>query len=152
MNTHKTKQKLVVECQKYVNLRLQRIHDVISGIQESLTSETKSSAGDKHETGRAMLQLEREKAGKQLAQVQKLQEIIKKIDISSVSNHVHLGSLVQTSNGTYFISISIGELKIDNNSYFAIAANTPIGKVLLGKKPNDTVLFNNKKMTIKEVS
>ena len=34
--------------------------------QNGLQSESKSSAGDKHETGRAMLQLEAEKLGKQL--------------------------------------------------------------------------------------
>ena len=33
-------------------------------LQQSLDSETKSSAGDKHETGRAMLQIDLEKAGK----------------------------------------------------------------------------------------
>jgi len=43
-------------CQEYVDGRILRIQNSIESIQQSLSSETKSSAGDKHETGRAMLQ------------------------------------------------------------------------------------------------
>ena len=38
-------------------------------IKEALFEEIKSSVGDKHETGRAMLQLEREKVGNQFYEV-----------------------------------------------------------------------------------
>ncbi len=152
MNPMDIKQKLLDQCQYNIDQRLQRIQRTITDIQESLSSETKSSAGDKHETGRAMLQLEREKAGQQLAEVQKLQEILAKIDISTSSDNACLGSLVFTTQGNYFLSISIGELSIDKTSYFAIAANTPIGKLLLGKTIGDTFSFNGKEISIKRVN
>ncbi len=142
MNIEDIKHKLLDECHEYVQRRLQRIQGSIADIQESLTTETKSTAGDKHETGRAMLQLEREKAGKQLAEVQRLQEILYKIDISSTSAPIHLGSLVMTSQGNYFLSISIGKIAVDNQSYLAIAVNSPIGKLLLGKRIGDSFSFN----------
>jgi len=63
------KQQLFNKCLDAIDSRFQTIQNTISEIQESLTSETKSSAGDKHETGRAMLQLEREKAGNQLSEI-----------------------------------------------------------------------------------
>ncbi|MBQ0733870.1 3-oxoacyl-ACP synthase [Aquimarina celericrescens] len=148
MNTQDIKQKLLDKCKQYTDQRLQRIQAIITDIQESLTSETKSTAGDKHETGRAMLQLEREKAGAQLAEVQKLQEILHKIDVSLLSDRVHLGSLVETSNGYYFISISVGKITIDNQSYFAIAVNSPLGRLLLGKTVGDHFNFNGEKFTI----
>ena len=59
----KIKEALHASCVGFVEDRLETIQKTIQDIQMSLTSETKSSAGDKHETGRAMLQLEREKAG-----------------------------------------------------------------------------------------
>ncbi|MBQ4819904.1 3-oxoacyl-ACP synthase [Aquimarina sp. MMG016] len=152
MNPDQIKQELFIKSQNYVDQRLQRIHSTISGIQESLTSETKSTAGDKHETGRAMLQLEREKAGVQLAEVQKLQGILSKIDISSSSKLVRLGSLVYTSQANYFISISIGEVKVNNELYYAIAANSPIGKMLLGKKNGNSFSFNGKSFVINKIS
>ena len=64
----KIKEVLFKECEDFVNKRLQTVEDIISSNQKALQSETKSSAGDKHETGRAMLQLEMEKAGQQLAE------------------------------------------------------------------------------------
>lgn len=144
------KKELLNQCQNYTLKRLQRVQNIISGIQESLTSETKSSAGDKHETGRAMLQLEREKAGKQLAEVQKLQEILAKVSIVP-SDHIRLGSLVFTSQANYFISISIGQLVINNKQYFAIAVNSPIGKMLLGETVGSTFNFNGKQISINAI-
>lgn len=152
MDTKAIKPLLLDHCKNYVEERLRRIRNTISDIQESLATETKSTAGDKHETGRAMLQLEREKAGKQLAEVQKLQETINKIDITSSSDHIRLGNLVKTSNGIYFISISIGIVKTEDVSYFVVAANSPIGLVLLGKKKGDEIHFNQKQFKILEVN
>ena len=59
------KKQLFSECQNFVNSKLEAIHRTIEGLQNSLTSETKSTAGDKHETGRAMAQLEQEKIEKE---------------------------------------------------------------------------------------
>ena len=80
------KKDLYAQCLKFVEDRYLKIHNQINEIQESLTSETKSSAGDKHETGRAMLQLEREKVGQQLAEVEKLKEGLSKIDVDKTSD------------------------------------------------------------------
>ncbi len=148
MNSDHLKKALLLKCHEYVDQRLQRIKDIIATIQESLSSETKSSAGDKHETGRAMLQLEREKAGKQLAEVQKLKEILAKIEISTSSGVIRLGSIVYTSRGIYFLSISVGKIDFSDTSYFAIATDTPIGKLLLGKKVGDRFSFQNKEYSI----
>ncbi len=145
------KEDLYSHCEKFVENRQRHIQERIASIQESLNSETKSSAGDKHETGRAMLQLEREKSGAQLAEVQKLQEILSKVNILLSSDVVRLGSLVETSQGVYFLSISIGEINIDNKSYYAIATNTPIGKLLIGKKVGDICSFNHKDFTIERI-
>jgi len=81
-NSQPFKNALFNACLEFVDSRLNAITHTINEIQVSLTSETKSSAGDKHETGRAMLQLEREKAGNQLAEIKKTKEILFKIDVS----------------------------------------------------------------------
>ncbi|OUS01555.1 3-oxoacyl-ACP synthase [Flavobacteriales bacterium 33_180_T64] len=151
MNKSQLKQELYNQCCAFVNDRLVAIQKTINEIQESLTSETKSSAGDKHETGRAMLQLEREKAGQQLAEIQKINQLLSKIDISKTTEIISLGSLVFTSNINYFITISAGELKEENQSFYAISAQTPIAKLLLGKQVGDEVRFRDQKFTITEI-
>jgi hypothetical protein len=145
------KKELYDHCYAYVNNRLQSVQNLISEIQESLLSETKSSAGDKHETGRAMLQLEREKAGQQLAEVQKLKETITKIDLTKSSNIVCLGSLVYTTQSNYFISISAGKFTVGNIDFFAISPNTPIGQLLLSKQVGNKVVFRNQNFNITNI-
>jgi transcription elongation GreA/GreB family factor len=145
------KQELFNLCQNYVNTRLQTVEDIISSNQKALQSETKSSAGDKHETGRAMLQLEMEKAGQQLLGISQMKEILAKIDASKTSKIAHLGSVIETSSANYFLSISAGKLKAYGKDYFAISVSSPIGKLLLGKKENDEVLFNEKNIKITKI-
>ena len=145
------KEELYKHCEAFISNRLDIIQRTIAEIQESLTTETKSTAGDKHETGRAMLQLEREKAGKQLAEALKTKEILSKINISKSSEVVSSGSLVYTSNLNYFIAISAGELRVGNETYYGISPSTPIGQLLLGKKVNDNVKFRHQNFTISKV-
>lgn len=145
------KENLLHQCQVFVNNRLGAVQNTIQEIQESLTSETKSSAGDKHETGRAMLQLEREKAGQQLAEIQKINQLLSKIDCSKSSKTVSLGSIVMTTASHYFIAISAGVLETNSTSYYAISANTPISKSLLGKSSGDQIQFRDQRFKIIEV-
>lgn len=145
------KQQLYAFCQAYIGDRLSRIQKNIAALQEALNSETKSSAGDKHETGRAMIQLEREKLGKQLAEVQLLQELFKKVSLKSGNTTVALGNLVYTPEQNYYLGISAGEFKIEGVSFYAIAPNTPIGKLLLGKGKGDVVIFNSREIKILEI-
>ena len=152
MSIQNLKQQLYNECESFLNERANTLHEIIAGIQHSLQSETKSSAGDKHETGRAMLQLEREKAGNQFAAIQKQQELLAKVNINAPSNVARLGSIIETNNGTYFLAISKGLVTIDKKPYFVIAPQSPIGKLLLGKTVNSTFVFNTKQFTINTIN
>ena len=145
------KEQLYNACKNYVDKREATITKTITSNQKSLQSETKSSAGDKHETGRAMLQLEMEKAGQHLVEINIMKEILAKINLDSNSNLAHLGSLIYTNKATYFLSISVGQIIIENEMFFAISASSPIGKLLLGKQKGDTITFNGNPITIKSI-
>lgn len=147
----KIKQLLYNACSNFIEQRFQTIKRTIDEIQISLTSETKSSAGDKHETGRAMLQLEREKAGNQLAEIQKTKELLSKINTSKSLNKVSLGSVVYTSGANYFIAISAGELSVSNQKFYAISSNTPIGKLLMSKAVGDVIKFRNQEFILENI-
>lgn len=142
------KEQLHEECKQFLDSRFLAVKGRIENIQESLQSETKSSAGDKHETGRAMLQLEREKAGNQLKDIQVQQERFSKVNIHSKSNVVSLGSLVKTNLAIYFIAISVGKIVINDITYFAISPSSPIGQMLLGTVVGEEFVFNNVKQRV----
>ena len=151
MSDLKLKQTLYNQCSAFIENRFKTVENSIKEIENSLLSETKSSAGDKHETGRAMLQLEREKSGNQLAEIQKLKESFSKIDIFKSSETAGLGSIVMTSQNNYFLAISAGAIRIDTIIFYAISPNTPIGQLLLGKKIGDEVIFRELKLKIEDV-
>ncbi|MDC9722045.1 MAG: 3-oxoacyl-ACP synthase [Urechidicola sp.] len=142
------KQHLYKHCQEFVNQKLETVQKTIQSNKEALSSETKSSAGDKHETGRAMLQLEMEKAGQQLKVVQQMQTQISKIDVNSKNSIGCLGSLITTNSNNYYLAISIGKVTVDSEDYFVISPNSPIGKLLLGKVKNQEIHFNGNQYII----
>jgi len=147
----KLKQNLYNQCKAQLNTRLEVIQNKISDIQNSLQSETKSTAGDKHETGRAMLQLEREKTGQQLAQLQKQQKILQKLNLEQKHIKAALGSVVKTSEANYFICVSVGELNYNQELFYAISAATPIGQLLLSKQVGDNIRFRTQEFIITEI-
>jgi len=148
MNT--IKKQLFEACQNYVLERESTVKEIISSNQKALHSETKSSAGDKHETGRAMLQLEMEKAGQQLTIIDQMKMILERVVLNDNSEIVKLGSLVFTNKHSYFLAISAGEFEIENKKCYAVSVASPIGKMLLGKKVGDEFEFRGK-VVIEEV-
>ena len=145
------KQELYSQCLNFVENRIEAIKRNIEEIQQSLLSETKSSAGDKHETGRAMIQLEREKAGEQLREAEALKEALFKVNPLSTTLKITLGSVVYTSDLNYFIAISAGQIRINGIAFFAISPQTPIGQKLTGKRIGDEVVFRDKTFKITKV-
>jgi len=145
------KKTLYTFCEGFVNDRIARISKAITDIEVGLSSETKSSAGDKHETGRAMLQLEREKAGQQLAQAEQMKSLLTKVPLEGKSKNIGLGSMIRTSGDGYFLAISAGKYADENGTVFCISLQTPIGKLLLGKTVGDTILFRGKAIEILEI-
>ncbi|MFT6960134.1 MAG: hypothetical protein ACJA17_001235 [Polaribacter sp.] len=139
-----TKEVLFKQCEAFLKKRLQTVEAVISSNQKALQSETKSSAGDKHETGRAMLQLEMEKAGQQLAGIMQMKDTLAKLTVLKTSKNACLGSIIVTDKVCYFLSISAGQLVVADKIYFAISISSPMGTLLLGKQENEEVVFNGK--------
>lgn len=147
MENKELKEALYNHCEEFINSRVSRIKTNIEATQEALTSETKSSAGDKHETGRAMIQLEREKLGQQLAEAEIIKQALFQVHINESVDRVGLGSLVYTTKESYFIGISAGQFK----DVYCISAGTPIGKLLFGKSIGDIVSFNDIDFVIKQI-
>ena len=145
------KQQLYDEVNKRLKDRLGVIQSKILDVQNALQSETKSTVGDKHEIGRAMLQLEREKAGHQLAELQKQKKILSRIETNHKHGRVALGSIVKTTKANYFISISSGEINFGGDSFFCVSAATPIGKLLLSKAVGDNIFFNSEDIKITDI-
>lgn len=151
MNNNALKRELLGKCKELIDGRQNRILKVIDDIETSLRSDFKSTSGDKHHTERAMLQIERENAGRQLHEIEKIKSQLEKVNINNRSDHVRSGSLITTNHGIFFLSISVGSLRIGDTNYLGVAPNSPVGLLLLGKKPGDRFLFNHREYFLLEV-
>lgn len=136
------KEKLVIECEQAHRQKINLLKASLKELDESAKSESKSTAGDKHETGRAMIQLEQEKLGKQLQEAEAQLVEFGKINFSLQSDQIVLGSLIETDKGLFLMATSIGKITVDSKHVFVISQLSPLGKVLLTKKQKDTVIFN----------
>ena len=95
---------LVQHCLSFLSQKIETIEDTISELKRSAASETKSSVGDKYETGRAMIQLEIEKNLGQLKIWKSQYAEVERIDPNKSSNRVVSGAIVKCSNANYFIA------------------------------------------------
>lgn len=145
------KKALFQACQTQLDERIRAIRDRLQSIEESRNEETKSSAGDKYETGRAMMQMEEDKIKRQLSEVLLTRTTLSQIDPTKKSEIILPGSLVKTNKGYYFLSIGLGKIKQGGQLYYAVSSQSPIGKALLHKKQGDQFLFNNSKTVIEHV-
>lgn len=145
------KRELISNCLSLVNQRIANAQQAMNAAQESANAEGKSSAGDKYETGRAMAQIERDKAAQQLNEAMILKNSLSRINIHSSGNQVLLGSAVKTDKNHFFIAISMGKVSAAGDEFFVIAPATPIGRILMGLKVGDQFSFNNQLHTIREI-
>lgn len=151
MKDSNIKSQLYAACSDYINNRLMQVETNIRSMQNDLLSETKSSAGDKHETGRAMIHLEIEKLAAQLSQIRREKEKLQKITISKSSDQIKMGSLVLTDKGKYFLSISAGEIRLEEEMYYAVSGSSPVGKILLGQTSGNSIQLRNQTIRILDV-
>jgi len=141
-NALSIKQDLYARCQQYVQQRIDTARQAMESAQESANSESKSSAGDKYETGRAMAQLERDRHAQLLAEARKMEQELTRLNVDRDYDIVQPGSLVSTNRGTFFISISAGKLTLDATDYFAVSPASPVAVALSGHRAGEVVTFN----------
>ena len=145
------KQQLWEKCNNEVAKRISSIQQAMQNAQAAANDETKSSAGDKYETGRAMMHLEKEKLSTQLSEALKMKKALDQINPDKAEAEVKLGSVVITPMAQYFLSVSVGQIKWEGKTWFAISPASPIGQQMLGKKAGETFSFGGRNFKINEV-
>jgi hypothetical protein len=145
------KSALYKSCLQYAQKRIGTAQDALNSAQEASNEESKSTAGDKHDTSRSMMQIEVEQASKQLKEAEKLRDELSRIIISKNSDVVIAGSLIITSAGNYFISIAAGKIELEDEIYFAVSISSPIAQAMKGLKKGDQFQLNGKSILIEEV-
>jgi transcription elongation GreA/GreB family factor len=146
------KQKIYNHCVQLVNEKIQALKNTLSELREIASHETKSTAGDKHETALAMLQIEQENTNRQLAEALVQKDVLQKIDAAATTVIVTTGSLVTTSRGYLFVSVALGKMIIDGITVTALSPQSPLGAKLKGLKAGDTAAVNGTEYNIESIA
>lgn len=145
------KRRLFEVCVEIADAKIAHELEVIEQVQEAASEETKSSAGDKYETGRAMMQIEEEMYARRLAESQNLRRLLDRIDVQTPCEKVRAGCVVVTDQGRYFVAAGLGVIEVDGESYTSISLASPIGKILQGRKAGEQVEFRGRRILIQSV-
>lgn len=146
------KEVLLDTVKEQLDERMQNAWTAMQAAQASANSESKSSAGDKYETARAMGQLDRDMHARMYEQARQERAMVERIDLATAFQKGAFGALLQTTMGTFFLAVSIGKLMIEKNTVMVISPQSPVGALLLGKQQGDTFTFRGVNYTIDAVS
>jgi len=147
-NTAHIKKALQEALHAKMEVQMASLRKAISSIEESKLNETKSSAGDKFETGRAMMQMEQDKTESQLAVLNVTKNQLKQISPDLDCQAGMLGAIVTTDADSYYISVSLGKVVVDDHTYYAVSPAAPLSKLLMGCRVGDVVRFRDREVRI----
>ncbi|MEO7959956.1 MAG: hypothetical protein ABIR19_00320 [Ginsengibacter sp.] len=119
--------------------------------QISVNYETKSSAGDKYETSRAMGQLQKDMLSIQLASNLKILESLSNVDPLCLNSSVENGSLIKCENISLYISAGLGKISFNGEVVIFISSAAPIFSALSYKKTGDSIFLNKENHTIIDI-
>lgn len=145
------KSKLHLICLDLVKEKIDTCNSVLQKINEAKLSDTKSSAGDKFETSREMLQGEEDRTTATLSNALILKKTVNQINPNKLCSKVELGALVIGSKQSYYICVGLGKIKLDGEAFWAISMASPIAKEMRGKVKGDSFVFNGKDCVIADI-
>ncbi len=146
------KQKILLLVKNLLTESIGQAKQAIANAQSSANEATKSSAGDKYETSRAMGQLDIEMYTRQLHDAESKLAVVENIEANlRHQNEANLGSLISTSLGTFFLAVGIGKIEVDKQPIMVMSPQSPIGEAIFQKKSGDSVTFRGKEIKIIQV-
>lgn len=146
-----SKSEVYLAIKAHIHSRVDAAQAALDEATESVHAETKGSAGDKHETGRAMAQLEMEQAGKVLQETRQMTAVLNLLEPEKHRESCTIGALAETSQGIFYLAAGIGRLTVGTTEVFCISMHSPIGQALLDKKAGAHYVAAGKQYTILSV-
>ena len=146
------KESVYHNCLQLLEAKIAPIRSAQNDLRESASNETKSTAGDKHETALAMLQIEQKNIAAQLENLNNQVQILKRLKDVVTTKIIANGSLVETDKGYFYLSIPLGKISMDGNLITVLSSQSPLGKCFLGAEPDQVITFNKITYQIKSIN
>jgi hypothetical protein len=131
--------------------KINRVKYMLEELSEAIKNEGKSSAGDKHETGIAMLHLEVEKNSKVLTSLLDEEHLINNLVTNRSYTTVAKGALIKAGEHYFFVGPGLGIQEINGVKVILVSDSSPIGKLMMGKKKGESFRFGNAEVFIEDI-
>ena len=144
------KQSVIVAIKNKIAATKANITESLESERFAIQQETKSSAGDKYETQREMIQADIRRSEAQLEETKMNEEMME--HFHDFKGAVILGTLVQLSQGNnqlfVFLGPAVGDILVEGQKIKTISSGSPFGQMLMGKHQGDSFTFNEKSFTL----
>ncbi|WP_018615668.1 hypothetical protein [Segetibacter koreensis] len=145
------KENVYNQCKELLNNKIHLLRQTLNDLKESASNETKSTAGDKHETALAMLQIDQENTNKQLENLLLQKLLIEKIIPTIQPQRIANGTLVKTNKGYLFVSIPLGKITVEGTTVIVLSPQSPLGSKLIGLNINENTTINGMTYVIEDI-
>ncbi|MCB2376864.1 hypothetical protein LGH70_04685 [Hymenobacter sp. BT635] len=145
------KQQLLSECRRVQQQKADNARKAMLEVQES-AQESQGTPEDTFESFREACQLQRDLYARQLDEaLTGLQALQRVPEARSPKDQPGVGTVVVTDTQRFYIAVSLGEIKVEGEPYFAISAFSPLYQAMAQSRVGDTFSFRGKPYRIEEV-
>jgi hypothetical protein len=145
------KDQIILHYNRYFNDRINSLREMIAGLTVDAQNDAKGSAGDKHETGLAMMHLEQEKLNQKLSELLESKKKFSQIDYGASSSQVVPGSLIHTPTVSFLMSVALPKIEVGGRTVIGISPQSPLGSLFLQQPAGSEVTFNGFRYRITSV-
>ena len=144
------KQQLLRECIRIQQEQINTARNAMNEAQESANEEA-GSMEDKFESFREAMQIQRDMFARQMNEAVSSMAILKRIVSTRIQKDIALGSVINTDSQKFFVALSLGEIAVEGEKYFAISAQSPLFKAMVGKTAGQSFVFRDRNYKIDNI-
>ena len=138
-------------CMQLIDSRIQSTQEELEHLNRTAEEETKSSMGDKYETGRAMVQQEIDKQHSTLVNLIQMQNQLNQFDPSKSDDSVQQGSLIHTNHGWIYVMVGLGNIEVEGKEVIVISPAAPVVNFLQKALSQGESTLNGRKYEVKQI-
>ena len=136
----------------HVDKDLEEAKARMASLKESLGAESKSSAGDKHETGRAMIHLEQERVQDTVGRLEHMRGVlVQRATQGKAIQRVSPGALVETTGPWVLVGVPLGKVQLPDALVLCVGVEAPLAQQWHGAQPGDQVVLGSQQLTIQAI-
>ncbi len=145
------KQRILAECIKIQKVVVENAKKAMVDAQDSATENDDNTEEKLYNSYREEMHNKRDMFARQFDLAMEDLNQLNQIVTSKEYKKAEFGSIVETESGVYFISTSLGQVKVNGKTIFAVSPLAPIYKTFEGKKIGESYSFRDKSFKIKDL-